>query len=98
MLAKIAGPPAAVTAKGALERDCKQVLSYTPTKSLARKKSPRVEKTWGGLPTVNPTDSRISTYDGTNRGLARLLGNFLPSMNADPPATSSQKRAPPNIT
>lgn len=91
MLAKIAGPPAAATAKGALERHFKQVLSYTPTKSLARKKSPRVEKPWGGLLTVDPTDTRIITYDGTERGLAKLLGAELVQY-PNPPRVTLCKR------
>ena len=77
MSAKIAGPPAAATAKGAQERHMTQNLSNTPTKFFAIVKSPRAEKPCGGLPTVDPTDTRIGTYGGIERGLAKLLGAEL---------------------
>jgi len=84
MVAKIAGPTAVAAAKGALERHMKQNLSNTAINSGATLNLPRVENPGRDLPTVDPTDTRIGTYDGKDRGLAKLLGALL-VQNPNPP-------------
>lgn len=68
-----------------------QNLSNTPTKFGAIVKSPRLEPPRSNLPTVDPTDTRISTYDGTERGLAKLLGAELVQY-PNPPRVTLYKR------
>ncbi len=98
MLAKIASPPAVTAAKGALERHQTRSLSNTPTNLGSIEKSPRVEKPWGGLLTVDPTDTLIITYDGTERGLAKLLEALLVQYPNPPPPPALGREIKPGTT